>query len=182
MVQEATDSAWLLGETLGFWIQTTIFFVSAIGAIAIIYNDSHQNKKRATIDLALHETQNEKLALAKEQVSKLHANGTNFTPFACGSNKSKTENKHFQTLLNNYEFIASGIKEGAFNELLYHRMRRSIIIRDWNSFEGYINELRKTNKNNKIYCEFEWLAKRWVKKEINPNVHWWRRLINCLGL
>jgi hypothetical protein len=47
---ESVKIVFWLGESLGFWVQTGAFILSAFGAIAIIYNNSHQAKKRATID------------------------------------------------------------------------------------------------------------------------------------
>ncbi|MBU0592426.1 MAG: DUF4760 domain-containing protein [Gammaproteobacteria bacterium] len=182
MAAETVDVIRYLGETTGFWIQTGAFVFSALGAIAIIYNNSHQAKKRATIDLVLHESSNQFLIDAKKEVSKYHDTEVNFTELSCGQNCAKPENGFIQSVLNNYEFIASGIKEGAFDEEIYKRMKRSVVIRDWKAFSGYIAELRRAKQRDKLYIEFEWLAKRWEKNEIQPEVHWSRRMINKLGI
>lgn len=171
-----------LGETKGFWIQTGAFIFSALGAIGIIYNNSHQAKKRATIDLVLHESGNPTLLAAKKEISKYHDTKVNFTELSCGANSIKPENGHIQTVLNNYEFIASGIKEGAFDEEIYKRMKRSITVRDWKAFSGYIAELRRSRGHETLYIEFEWLARRWENSHIKPNVSWWRRIISKAGL
>ncbi|MHB1678057.1 MAG: hypothetical protein ACYCSS_11065 [Sulfuriferula sp.] len=56
-----------LDETIGFWIQSGAFIISALGAIAIICNTSYQFKKRATIDLVLHESSNPEIVEAKNK-------------------------------------------------------------------------------------------------------------------
>lgn len=160
-VTETAEVVRVLGETMGFWIQTGAFVFSAFGAIAIIYNNSHQAKKRATIDLALHEYDNEQIREAKKQLRKFQDDAVNITELACGNHHSKPENDYIQTLLNHYEFIAAGIKEGAFDEEIYKRMKRSIIIHHWHALSAYIAERRRVLERDQLYMEFEWLAKRW---------------------
>ncbi|MDW1158673.1 DUF4760 domain-containing protein [Mannheimia haemolytica] len=41
-------------------------------------------------------------------------------------------------------------------------MSKSSVIKDWNTLKPYIMELRRiNNNNNKLFCEFEWLATKW---------------------
>lgn len=180
--QESAKVVLWLGESYGFWIQTGAIVLSAFGAIAIIYNSSHQAKKRATVDLVLHESSNPEIISAKEHVRKCHDTKTDFTKLSCKENKDDPANGYIKIVLNNYEFFAAGIKEGAFDEEIYKRMKRSIIIRDWDAFAAYITELRSQTKRDKLYIEFQWLAERWKQSEIKPNVNIVRRCINRLGL
>lgn len=180
--QEAAKVAFFLGESRGFWVQTGAFILSAFGAIAIIYNNSHQAKKRATVDLVLYELGNPLLIEAKKHVRLLRESGADLTQLSCAENKDKAENGYIKTLLNNYEFIAAGIKEGAFDEEIYKRMTRSILIRDWDAFSAYVAELRRQTKREKIYIEFQWLVERWKKSEIKPEVNILRRFINYIRL
>lgn len=179
---EAAKAVFWLGETLGFWIQSGAFIITAVGAVAIIYNNSHQAKKRATIDLVLHESQNPILMEAKKQVSKYHDTKVNFTELSCGEHCLKPENGFIQIVLNNYEFTAAGIKEGAFDEKIYKRTKYSLILRDWNAFSGYIAELRRAKNRNTLYMEFEWLAKRWGNRPIPNDINFLRKSINWIGL
>jgi len=172
-----------LGESVGFWVQTGAFLFSAFGAIAIIYNNSHQAKKRATVDLVLHENQNERLIKSKRRVTELHEGRHNFTQLACCEKlETEEDNEHILAVLNNYEFIASGIKEGAFDEEIYKRMKRSLAIKHWDALSAYIAELRRTTQREKLYVEFEWLVGRWKKSQIMPNTSILRRIGNWFGL
>lgn len=181
-MQESTKIILWLGETAGYWIQTVAIVLSAFSAIAIIYNNSHQAKKRATVDLVLHELSNPLLIEAKKHVRALRESGADVTKLSCCENKDKAENGYIKTLLNNYEFIAAGIKEGAFDEEIYKRMTRSILIRDWDAFSAYVAELRRQTEREKIYAEFQWLVERWKRSEIKSEVWWPRRFINRIGL
>lgn len=180
--QKAAEYLGWLGETYGFWIQTGAIVLSAFGAIAVIYNNSHQAKKRATIDLVLHEAGNKELIEAKKMVKKCHDDKVDFTNLSCEQNSADPKNELIRHVLNNYEFIASGIKEGAFDEEIYKRMKRSIILLDWAALEAYITELRRQTKREKLYIEFQWLAERWKDSQIKPNVNWVRRCMTRIGL
>lgn len=68
--------------------------------------------------------------------------------------------------LNNYEFLATGIRAGAFDEKIIKRMQYSIAMRDWESLCPFINELRAQTKIDTLFQEFEWLGKRWKKKPL----------------
>jgi len=179
---EATNVALYLGESIGFWIQTGAIALSAFGAIAILYNNSHQAKKRATIDLVLHENSNEEIQESKRKIRKCHDDNTDFTQMSGKDHKDNPMREHIKVVLNNYEFISAGIKEGAFDEEIYKRTKRSIIIRDWKALAAYITALRQQQDNDKLYSEFQWLAERWQQSKIKPDVHWWRKLISWLGL
>ena len=71
------------------------------------------------------------------------------------------EYKAILLALNTYEFIASGIRTNAFNEKVYKRLRWSMIIKDWEAFEGFVIEFRNTEGRNSFFQDFEWLYKRW---------------------
>ncbi|MFD1244788.1 DUF4760 domain-containing protein [Paralysiella testudinis] len=59
-----------------------------------------------------------------------------------------------------------GIKENIFDEAVYKRMSKSSVVKDWKTLKPYIMELRRINDNNdKLFCEFEWLANRWIKED-----------------
>lgn len=163
---EGSEAIRFLGETIGFWIQTVSFVFSAVGAIAVIYHNNQQARKRATIDLVLNNNTNKELLEAKRKVASYHEQNINISTFACKDLSEKPESHEIMTLLNNYEFIASGIKEGAFDEEIYKRMNRSVLMRDWEATNSFVVELRKIFKKDTIYSEFEWLNNKWKNSEI----------------
>ncbi len=82
-------------------------------------------------------------------------------------------------ILNYYEFVAGGIREGAFDYRLFHRLYYSNIIRMWNTCETFVFELRKKSstknnvniKNDCIFQEIETLAKEFHKHELKSRVN-----------
>jgi hypothetical protein len=70
--------------------------------------------------------------------------------------------------------IAVGIKHRILDENIYKSWMRSALIKDFNSAESYIAEVRKQENNQRIFCEYEWLAIKWGAKSGHPNHRWWR--------
>ena len=81
---------------------------------------------------------------------------------------NETENHAILDILNNYEFMASGIREGTFDEEIYKRMKGSLIIVDWENLHIYVYALRKRENRPKLFIEFEWLAKKWDAENKAP--------------
>lgn len=178
----AADAVCFLGESIGFWIQTGAFFLSALAGVAVIFNNNHRARQRATVDLSLAETNNKDLQLAKDKIIEYQGQNANFKEFACDSVKYKEQNTYIALLLNHHEFIATGIKEGVFDEEIYKRMRRSILLKDYKELTTYIEQLRESWRRPTLFTEFEWLCKRWENSPIPKDLPWHRRVKNYLGM
>jgi len=53
--------------------------------------------------------------------------------------------------LNTYEFVSCGIRTNAFSEQVYKRLRYSTVIRDWESFEGFVTEFRREKDKDSFF-------------------------------
>ncbi|MDX8399003.1 MAG: DUF4760 domain-containing protein [Gallionellaceae bacterium] len=181
----------LCEQAVSYWggIQTAAIVVSAAAAIWMIHSmnalakvraeedrdaaiaraevDREVSRRRATVDLVLHQKRNLILVEAEKEFYKLEKAGVNFTAFACDS--SKTENNCIIEVLNNHEFVASGLKDGAFDEESYKRMMHSIVTKDWELLKAYVTELRSSRKHHTLFQEFEWLAEKWKADPLKPN-------------
>lgn len=147
----------------------------AIAAGALIFNakqvkelrvQNTQNEKkarqRATIDLALHEKSDPTYLKCKDEFLTLRNNtNINITTYACNIQQHSNENKIIFAYLDHYEFLSTGVSEGALDGEIYKKMRRTSVIKDWDAVQPYVYELRKQRNNNKIYCELEDLVKSW---------------------
>ncbi|MHB9798448.1 DUF4760 domain-containing protein [Pseudomonas sp. MT3] len=173
----AQEGAKYLGESIGFWIQTAVILLGAAAAVATIYANgvlsrrsiAHNEKlarQRATIDLLLTQKTDHNLIESKKAVGSIHSNGGDFTSLAT-KEKSQDENRgHILAIINNYEFIALGIREGALDEAIYKRAVYSQVMRDWKAMKAFIMELRRQNQIDTLFQEFEVLAKRWEKEKL----------------
>ncbi len=150
-----------LGESLGFWAQTASFTLSAIAAVIIIYHNGLLARRRATVDHIIHQKSDPDLLAAIDKVHRLRESEAALSGFV--TNREGSEYKSILKVLNNYEFIALGIKRSAFDERIYKELQCSNFIKIWNSTSGLISEIRKTEQIETLFQEFEWLAKRWKK-------------------
>lgn len=155
-----------LGGNLAFWIQTGVFALTAVIAIFTLWRNERQAKKRATIDLVLMETQDAKFRDVKEKFGQYKKDKINFTKLACEELVDNADqNEVILSILNHYEFIASGVFEGALDEGIYKRMKKSVFVRDWKALEPYVVELRRKEDRKKIYIETQKLAEKWEKEK-----------------
>lgn len=158
-----------LGLSVGYWLQTVAFVSSAIFAgwqIRALRKQNESNdtqwRQRATIDAVMTDRKDERLMASRLKYAKMREERENFDLLG-STNLLDNEEKHSAILdiLNNYEFMAAGIREGAFDEEIYRRMKCSLIIRDWDVLEVYIVATRKRESRPKLFIELEWLAKKW---------------------
>lgn len=171
-VTKLSDTATILGMNLPSFLQTLSLIVAA-GALIFnalqvkqlkIQNTQNEKKarQRATIDLALHEKSDPTYLRCKNDFLKLRNDASaNITKYACDVNEHPEENKVIFAYLDHYEFLATGVSEGALDGEIYKKMRRTSVIRDWDAVQPYVYELRKQRNNNKIYCELEELVRTW---------------------
>lgn len=132
-----------------------------------------QHKQKSTIDLLISNNTNEYYRKRRKAYMRMRDSGMNFPALACKLDKqvksTDEERRHnfiVLDVLNSIEFICVGIKEDLFDEAVYKRMSESSVIKDWNTLKPYIMELRRVSgDNDKLFCEFEWLATKWINKQ-----------------
>lgn len=178
----------------GYWIQTVAYFLSGIGGLGVLYqvrllrkqiNGAEQHRVhsersadkqlrssekhsrcRATIDLVLHEKTDREYLEARREFAKLKGGNDSLTKYACSkANEHVEEKQAILLVLNQYEFMAAGIFAGAFDEEIYMRMKRSLLIRDWDTLSAFVHELRRQSSNSALFIEFEQLARSWRSSE-----------------
>lgn len=164
MAQSSVFTFW--GGNLSFWFQTAVFVITGATAILTLWRNERQAKKRATIDLVLMETQDSNFREIKEKFGQYRKDKVNFTKLACEELTDNPEqNEVILSILNHYEFIASGVFERALDEKIYKRMKKSIFVRDWKALEPYVMELRRKEGRKRIYIETQKLAEKWDKEK-----------------
>lgn len=68
-------------------------------------------------------------------------------------------------LLNDFEYIATGVNMNIFDEEVVKRLWRGKLIYAFKMFKNYIIHLRIEHKWDKVYSELEFLAKKWEKEK-----------------
>jgi len=158
-----------LGETWGFWVQTGALIVSAVAAIYLIAASRKDNRRRATIDLVIQQKQDSELQTAKRFVLSLHENKVeNLTKYL--ADKNSDECKNLLRVLNNYEFVAAGIREDALDEEIFKRVQFSVWIKDWDALSGVVMELRHSENRDTLFQEFQLMSARWKQKPLKCDI------------
>ena len=169
---------WWLGETKGFWVQTGALFLSAIGALWIVMSREKSERRRATVELVLHNTSNSDLKTAKKEFLKLLESGDkNLARFSSQPDTSQYD--AIMRILNTHEFVCVGMREKAYDEALYKQMQCAVIIRDWEALSGFVQEFRNSKKAmfgadiDTFYWDFEQVATRWKEKPLKRRKKKW---------
>ena len=161
---EIAKSIGWLGESWGFWIQTGAFFLSAIGAILVIYYNGKQARLQALINLIVQQKTDVELITATKLINKLYAEKARWTDHMA---QGCDERKAILKVLNNLEFIAIGVHMNAFHEKSYRQMQFTNVLRVYKASKAFIEVLREENAVPTLYQDFERLAKRWEAKPIS---------------
>jgi hypothetical protein len=177
-------------ESIGYWVQilqTVAIILSIVvtgfyarkailsngqSAKEMMRHNQDMTRQRATIDLLLHENQDQELIAAKQIVIALPDEASfikYLEPSLCADEQSKREKASIAILLNRYEFVALGIKTGAFEEQIYKSLKYSDTIDIWNKAKPMVMELRRQKGRDTYYQEFEWLADKWKKEPLQTN-------------
>ncbi|MYZ41393.1 DUF4760 domain-containing protein [Schauerella aestuarii] len=154
----------LSATNLGFWIQTGAFVLSAIGAIAVIFYNGRVSRQRATVDLVLHQKADSDLINALSMIYAMKRNNENLSVHL--PTLQSDQGKCIRLVLNSYEFVALGIRVGAFDEQMFKEMQCSNYVKVWEATRGLIQDIRQQQQKETFFQEFEWLAKRWIKKPL----------------
>jgi len=146
-----------------------VLFVSAVAALLLIRSSSDDDRKRATIELVLQQRTDWKLQNARRFIASVHRTGIdNLAKFL--ENRASPEFDHILLVLNNYEFIASSIREGALDEGLYKRMQHTAVLKDWRVLCPFVIELRRQDKHPTLFQEIQLLTAKWVKRQLRLDV------------
>jgi len=67
----------------------------------------------------------------------------------------------FRLILNHYEFVAAGLRNGDFDEKLLRDTERSAFVNLFKECQEYIYKQRDGRKRRALYEHLEWVYERW---------------------
>lgn len=139
-----------------------------VAAITISYN-TRIARRRATLDLLINEQTHETSVRHRTDFETIKEGG-NILQWVSPANLKSDQLQTIRSSLNRHELIAIGIKGRAIDAKLYKRWFRTGLVEDWISFKALIIHIREETKTPSIYCEFEWLAKKWADRNQKSRV------------
>ncbi|PTV95817.1 uncharacterized protein DUF4760 [Rhodobacter aestuarii] len=143
--------------------------VSAIVAgIIALRNIAEQRKiarRRATLDLISHREWDGDYIRIRAEFNKLKLSHPPLEFWAAEEHKDSPQITVIRSILNDYEMISIGIREGILDEALYKRWFRSSLVNDYQKAKATIDTIRQRTGVPTIYAEFQALAERWTSKK-----------------
>lgn len=138
--------------------------VSVLAAVAVMYHNGRIARIRATIDAVNHQKTDQHLNEALSLILKYYRENRSLSPFIADMNSD--EGKAIRLVLNNHEFICLGIRCGAFDKKMFQRMQHYNYLRTWEACCGIVHEIRRQEKRETIFQEFELLIDDWKRKPL----------------
>lgn len=126
-------------------------------AAKTVAENSAASKRRAIVDLIIKQREDIALRNAFDLMYELRQNGDGFIKLF-----DEPERMH-QILyaLDNMEFVAVGIRLGAFDEEVYKELQCSKVRKTWEAASGFVMELRHRKNHPTLYQDLEHLASKW---------------------
>lgn len=120
------------------------------------------SRKQHTVNVMLHSSLNTTFLEAKSKLVPHLRNNEVPDDVITGVNESLRY--HFRLVLNHYEFVAAGIRNGDMDEQLVRDSERSTVLMLFKACKKYIWTLRDERSRMTMYEHMEWLHVRWEEK------------------
>jgi hypothetical protein len=144
---------------------TTAILIGACAAtIGWIYTARRAHilsRKQYMITVILNASSNERFIRQRDLIAPHLKNGQCPTLWLNGNHDQLRD--ALRDVLNHYEFVAAGLRNGDFDEKLLKDSERSTFVRLFARCEEYIWQLRNGRERMTIYEHLEWLHQRWEK-------------------
>jgi len=92
--------------------------------------------------------------------------------WAAEDKEGTAEQKAIVTILNDFELYSIGIQRGIIDGALYKQLNRSALIFAWKNAEPFVLALRRRVGRDRLYFEFEEMA-RWMRDDRVPRRSFW---------
>jgi hypothetical protein len=131
-------------------------------------------RKQHTVNIMLQASLNKEFRSARDDVAP-HVRAKQVPDLNLQENKDLRIS--LRMILNHYEFMAAGVRNGDFDEVLLRDSERGTIMSLFEGCHDYIWGLRNNRSRLTIYEHLEWLHGRWETKR----PRWQRACEFCIG-
>lgn len=148
------------------WITYAGAFVALLGWLTREFFALRTLRKQHTVSVLLQSRMSAAFNERHKAMLKVYPATTGVTPVAYNDWQDPQKIEAIEALkylLNFYEFIAIGIRNGDLDEDYLFKSLKSIVSNLWTMGGPYITELR--NGNPRIYTNLLWLVERWDKRD-----------------
>lgn len=140
--------------------------VSAAVAIGVVSARRVALKKKTAIDLLLILRTDSDFLGNQETFRKASANNDLLNILSPHKEEDGFKKKlAIQNFLNIHELISTAIREETADERICKVLIGDSFVRRWNESKALVETLRKQDKNNTYFTEFQFVAEAWEKNE-----------------
>ncbi len=136
-------------------------FAATIGWLYTARRARMLSRKQHTITVILNSSSNERFISQRDKIAPHLKNGQ--CPTLWLNNNNAHLRDALREVLNQYEFVAAGLRNGDFDEKLLKDSQRATFVRLFERCAKYIWRLRDDRSRMTIYEHLEWLHQRWEK-------------------
>jgi hypothetical protein len=136
-------------------------FAATIGWLYTARRARMLSRKQHTISVILSTSSNQRFISQRDLIAPHLKNGQCPTLWQSGSHSHLRD--ALRDVLNHYEFVAAGLRNGDFDEKLLRDSERATFVRLFERCEEYIWQLRNGRDRMTIYEHLEWVHRRWQK-------------------
>ena len=126
-------------------------------AARTIKENGSASKRRAIVDLIIKQREDLALRRAFELMYEMRQQEDGFVKLFDDQEKMH----EILYALDNMEFVAVGIRLGAFDEDVYKELQCSKVRKTWEAASGFVMELRRRKHLPTLYQDLEHLANKW---------------------
>ena len=149
-------------EFRGFGLLTAV-----VVAITSVISVKITARKKQTADLMFGTRADEKLGNGYKCLQKLHnKTGMNIRSLAKKKNRNSEEANHVRYVLNHWERVFVGVRQGIYDEGMLHESNYTIVVNTFDQARSYIEAVREKDARPTTWQCFEWGVKRWKKKKL----------------
>lgn len=146
-----------------YW-PTYVLLLSVIVATIAIHRNNVNSRKKATVDIVVHDSSREDLQDAKRIVHNLKSGSLAHLGEEFENNQENR--KAILLLLNHYEFLAVGTHTGAFDRKLLQELKHSSIVSTYDNLAICIHMMRKQKNSDTLFQDFEKLVASFKAKPL----------------
>lgn len=153
------DFSWLDAELY----RSAILTLGVVVAVASIHSSRVIARKKQTADATLASRGDAKLIEGLQCIRRLHEHAQcNLRLYGRMDKAADADLQCMLYVLNYYEFVSVGIKEGIYDDAMWKRAQYSQVTTLWKRAEPLVSELRLSRNQPTMFQDFESLATSWL--------------------
>ncbi len=149
------------------WFKGFMVMTGVIVAITSVVSARTIARRKQTADLMFGTRADENLNAGYRCLQKMHTGvDVNMRSLASNDKKDSDEANRIRYVLNHWERVFVGVRQGIYDEKMLREANYNTVIRTWAQAKPFVEAVRETEQKLTYYQCLEDAAKRWKKKPL----------------